>query len=262
MTTPGQAHPEYLLRLGDNALILGQRLSEWCGHGPALEEDIALTNIALDLIGQSRLLLTHAGSLMTPPQSEDELAYGRDQFAFRNFTMLELPNSGLEKGQQQRDFGFTIVRLFLFSAYAVELWQALSKSGDPQLAAIAAKSLKEARYHLRHAGDWVLRLGDGTAESHRRAQRALQALLPYANEFFSPDAVESEIVARGIGVTGAGLQANWQATVSQVLAAATLNWPTTSRFESTGKCGRHSEHFGFLLAEMQSLARAHPGAQW
>ncbi|MBC7503234.1 MAG: phenylacetate-CoA oxygenase subunit PaaC [Herminiimonas sp.] len=256
------AHVDYLLRLGDNALILGQRLSEWCGHGPVLEEDIALSNIALDLIGQARLLLAHAGSLMPVPQTEDDLAYLRDQFAFRNFTMLELPNSGLEKGQQQRDYAFTIARNFLFSVYAVEQWTALSTSSDVQLAAIAAKSLKEARYHVRHATDWMLRFGDGTDESHHRAQAALVALWPYANEFFSTDATEADTAAQGIGVTGASLRPGWQATVSSVIAQATLKEPPPSHFSSTGKLGRHSEHFGFLLAEMQSLARAHPGAQW
>lgn len=263
-----QSHVDYLLRLGDNALILGQRLSEWCGHGPVLEEDIALANIALDLIGQARLLLAHAGALMTPPQSEDQLAYFRDEFAFRNFTMLELPNSGLEKGQQQRDYGFTIARNFLFSAYAVEQWQALAASTDEQLAAIAAKSLKEARYHWRHASDWMLRLGDGTDESHRRAQAALDALLPYANEFFRDSATDEAVAvaAAGIGVPGSRLQPGWEARVRALLTEATLAWPAqglaASKFLSTGKAGRHSEHFGFLLAEMQSLARAHPGAQW
>lgn len=257
-----ETHHEYLLRLGDSTLILGQRLAEWCGHGPVLEEDIALANIALDLIGQARLLLSHAGSLLTPPRSEDELAYWRDQFGFRNFTMLELPNSGLEKGQQQRDYAFTIVRNFLFAAYAVELWQALCASSDAQLAAIAAKSLKEARYHLRHASDWVVRFGDGTAESKHRAQAALDALLPYANEFFSADAVETDVMEQGIGVPGAGLQPGWEATVAQVLAEATLTLPSATRFESSGKRGQHSEHFGFLLAEMQTLAREHPGAAW
>lgn len=257
-----QTHIDYLLRLGDNALILGQRLSEWCGHGPVLEEDIALANIALDLIGQARLLLSHAGSLFCPPQDEDQLTYWREQSGFRNFTMLELPNSGLEKGQQARDYAFTIARNFLFSTYAVELWQALSASTDTQLAAIAAKSLKEARYHVRHARDWMLRFGAGTAESHRRAQQALDALLPYTNEFFSADDVEAAAVARGIGVTGASLLPAWHAALEQTLSEATLAQPAATRFASTGKHGRHSEHFGFLLAEMQSLARAHPGAVW
>lgn len=256
------AHIDYLLRLGDNALILGQRLSEWCGHGPVLEEDIALTNIALDLVGQARLLLSHAGSLMNPSQSEDELAYWREQFAFRNFIMLELPNSGLEKGQQQRDYAFTIARNFLFAAYAVALWQALSASTDAQLAAIAAKSLKEARYHLRHARDWMLRFGDGTEESHRRTQHSLDALMPYANEFFTADAIEAEVTAQGIGVAGASLKPAWSATVADVLSEATLSWPPATLLAPTGKFGRHSEHFGFLLAEMQSLARAHPGVTW
>lgn len=256
------SHVDYLLRIGDNALILGQRLSEWCGHGPVLEEDIALSNIALDLIGQARLLLAHAGTLMPTPHSEDQLAYERDQFAFRNLTMLELPNSGLEKGQQQRDYAFTIARNFLYSAYAVAQWQSLCASTDAQLAGIAAKSLKEARYHLRHAIDWMLRFGDGTDASHRRAQTALASLWPYANEFFTTDALESEVAAQGIGVTGASLRAAWDETVLSVIAEATLAVPPASQFQSTGKLGRHSEHFGFLLAEMQSLARAHPGAQW
>lgn len=258
-------HIDYLLRLGDSTLILGQRLAEWCGHGPVLEEDIALGNIALDLIGQSRLLLSHAGSLMQPAQSEDELAYFREQFDFRNFTMLELPNSGLEKGQQQRDYGFTICRNFLFSAYMVLLWQALEQSTDRQLAAIAGKSVKEARYHLRHASDWMLRFGDGTEESHRRAQGALDALLPYAHEFFSEDTVEQQALSSGIAVSGASLQTAWEELVRGLVREATLDWPAAwsdSQFRSSGKSGRHSEHFGFLLAEMQSLARAHPQAIW
>ncbi len=258
-------HIDYLLHLGDSMLILGQRLSEWCGHGPVLEEDIALGNIALDLIGQSRLLLSHAGSLMQPPQSEDRLAYFREQFGFRNFTILELPNSGLEKGQQQRDYAFTICRNFLFSAYMLLLWQALTQSSDPQLAAIAGKSVKEARYHLRHSSDWMRRFGDGTEESHQRAQRALNALLPYAHEFFSADPVEQQAAASGIAVAGASLQAAWEDLVQDVVQDATLEWPaqwTGSQFLSGGKSGQHSEHFGFLLAEMQSLARAHPQATW
>lgn len=258
-------HIDYLLRLGDSTLILGQRLSEWCGHGPVLEEDIALGNIALDLIGQSRMLLSHAGALMQPPQSEDQLAYFREQFCFRNFTMLELPNSGLEKGQQQRDYAFTICRNFLFSGYAVLLWQALAASTDAQLAAIAGKSLKEARYHWRHASDWMLRFGDGTEESHRRAQAALNALLPYAHEFFSDDATERQAASAGIAVSGTSLRAAWEELIHGVLADATLKWPPqwgNSQFRSSGKTGQHSEHFGFLLAEMQSLARAHPEANW
>lgn len=258
-------HIDYLLRLGDSTLILGQRLSEWCGHGPVLEEDIALGNIALDLIGQSRLLLSHAGSLMQPAQTEDQLAYFREQFGFRNFTMLELPNSGLEKGQQQRDYAFTICRNFLFSAYMVLLWQALAASSDRQLAAIAEKAVKEARYHLRHSSDWMLRFGDGTEESHRRAQQALNALLPYTHEFFSADAVEQQMADAGIAIAGASLRAAWEEQVRGTLQDATLEWPpqwADSQFRSSGKSGRHSEHFGFLLAEMQSLARAHPEAIW
>jgi ring-1,2-phenylacetyl-CoA epoxidase subunit PaaC len=256
-------HVQYLLRLADNALMLSQRLSEWAGHGPVLEEDIALTNIALDLLGQARLLYQHACTLGGAHQSEDDLAYFRDTAEFRNFTMLELPNGGVASGgAAEPDYAFTIVRNFLYSAYALRLWQGLAQSKDSQLAAIAAKAVKETRYHLRHAGDWLLRLGDGTAESHRRTQRALDALLPYSNEWFIGDTLDAAAAAAGVGVRCESLARPWQETVRPVIGEATLRWPADSKFASSGKRGLHSEHLGPLLAEMQSLARAHPGATW
>ncbi|MBL8384821.1 MAG: phenylacetate-CoA oxygenase subunit PaaC [Burkholderiales bacterium] len=256
-------HIEYLLRLGDSSLVLGQRLSEWTGHGPVLEEDIALTNIALDLIGQARLLLTHAGRLEGAGRDEDALAYFRDARAFRNVTLAELPNSGIERGRTQSAcYAFTVVRNLLFCAWQAETWAALADSADGELAAIAAKSAKETAYHLRHAGDWVVRLGDGTDTSRARAQRALDALLPYCNELFAGDAVDAAVHAAGIGPRAADLEAPWRARVVPVIEEATLAMPAASRFVSTGKSGLHSEHLEYVLAEMQSLARAHPGARW
>ncbi len=249
-------HPalfDYLLRLGGSSLILGQRLSEWCGHGPVLEEDLALTNIALDLIGQSRLLLSLAGKLEGKGRDEDELAFLRNEGGYRNLTLVELPNG---------DFARTVVRNFLFSAFQCELWQALRASAQPELAAIAEKSAKEARYHFQHSADWVVRLGDGTDESHRRAQTALAALWPYTAEMFSPDPVEDELAAASATVTGATLQTGWNARVEPVIAEATLALPASTPFRSLGKLGVHTEHLGHLLAEMQHVQRAYPGARW
>ena len=257
------AHLEYLLRLGDNAIVHGQRLAEWCGHGPVLEEDIALANIALDCIGQARLLLAHAAAVENAGRDEDALAYLRGVADFRNFTMLELPHAGVQSaGAAEPDYAVTIVRNFLFSAYQCELWARLAGSADATLAAIAAKSLKEARYHFAHARDWLVRLGDGTDESHARAQRALDALWPYSNEWFAADDVDSAVSASGIGVAGESLRPAWLLTVRDAIDEATLVPPAESSFVSTGRLGRHGEHLGYLLAEMQSLHRAHPGASW
>ncbi|KWR89406.1 1,2-phenylacetyl-CoA epoxidase subunit PaaC [Cupriavidus sp. IDO] len=259
---------QYLLRLADNALILGQRNAEWCGHGPALEEDIALANISLDLVGQARLLYAHAGMLEGEltglPRHEDEYAYWRAEREFHNWTLLELPHSGPLAGtvRTERDYAVTIMRNFLYSALMVELWAALEGSNDAGLAAIAAKSVKEARYHLHHAAGWVVRLGDGTDESHARMQGALNHLMPYMNECFATDPVEQEAAAQGVAVPTADLRDAWQATVNETLEAATLTMPAASAFLSTGKHGVHSEHMSYLLGELQSLARAHPGAQW
>jgi ring-1,2-phenylacetyl-CoA epoxidase subunit PaaC len=256
-------HVQYVLRLADNALVLGQRLAEWCGHGPVLEEDIALANIALDLVGQARALLGHAGRLEGRGRGEDELAFLREAPEFRNATLAELPNGGVASaGAAGGDYAVTIVRNLLFGAYQVGLWQALAESADAELAAIAARSLKEARYHLRHAADWTVRLGDGTDESHARMHRALVTLWPYTHELFTTDAVEQALARHGIGVESASLRAEWLAILGPILAEATLELPADSAFRSTGKLGRHSEHLGFLLAEMQSLHRQHPGAVW
>ena len=256
---------DYLLHLADNALILGQRNAEWCGHGPILEEDLALANNSLDLIGQARLLYQYAARLKGAGTTEDTLAYFRDVPDFRNYTLLELPHSpplaGTVKGDL--DYATTIVRNFLYSALMVLLWERLQSSSDPELAAIAAKSLKEVRYHLRHAHDWLVRLGDGTDESHARAQAALDHLMPYTEEFWVDTEVESRAADAGTGVRVTELRADWNALVDAALAEATLARPAVAKgYVTQGKQGIHSEHLGFVLAEMQSLARAHPDANW
>jgi len=261
-TRGSPAHIEYVLRLGDNALVLGQRLAEWCGHGPVLEEDIALANIALDLIGQARLLLSYAGRLEGGGRDEDALAFLRDAPEFRNATLAELPNSGVAPGAAAGDYAVAILRNLLLSAYQCALWPALAKSDDDELAAIAAKSLKEARYHLRHAADWTIRFGDGTEESHRRAQRALDTLWPYTYELFETDRVEALVARDGIGIESGRLLPEWLAIIQPIIEEATLRIPVATAFRSTGKLGRHSEHLSYLLAEMQVLHRQHPEATW
>lgn len=246
-------HLEYLLRIGDSVLILGQRLAEWCGRAPVLEEDIALANVALDLIGQSRLVLTHAGAVEGAGRDEDQLAFLRTEGQFRNVTLVELPNG---------DFGRTVLRSFLFCAFLRELWTALVASSDRELAAIAAKSVKEARYHVQHSGEWVIRLGDGTEESHLRMQRALDDLWPYTAELFAPTAVDDTLSAMGIGAAWTSLRTAWESAVRPVLEEATLEVPAGSAFLSRGKLGVHSEHMGHLLTEMQYLQRTYPGATW
>jgi ring-1,2-phenylacetyl-CoA epoxidase subunit PaaC len=259
-----RAPHDYLLHLADNALVLGQRNAEWCGHGPVLEEDIALANIALDLVGQSRLLYQHAAAQQGDGATEDTLAYFRDTPQFRNYTLLELPHHGpLAPGAAaERDYAVTIVRNFLYGALMVPLWEALQSSRDAQLAAIAAKSLKEARYHLRHARGWLVRLGDGTDESHARMQRALDHLFPYTLEFWTASPFEAAAASSGTGVAATSLQDAWNALVDDGLAEATLHRPSGPAYVPRGKHGEHSEHLGYLLAEMQGLARQHPGAQW
>ena len=255
---------EYLLHLADNALVLGQRNAEWCGHGPILEEDLALANNSLDLIGQARLLYQYVAELAQDGSTEDTYAYFRDVPAFRNYTLLELPHHGPLVGyaSDNRDYAVTIARNFLYSAFMVLVWDKLQHVQDTQLAAIAAKSLKEARYHLRHAHDWLVRMGDGTAESHQRAQAALDHLWSYTQEFWTPSHYEAAAVKAGVGVNTASLRGEWQSMMDATLAEATLARPSDGGFVTTGKQGVHSEHLGYLLAEMQSLARAHPGAQW
>ncbi|MDO8457272.1 MAG: 1,2-phenylacetyl-CoA epoxidase subunit PaaC [Burkholderiaceae bacterium] len=248
----------YILRLADTCLILAQRLGEWCGHAPALEEDIALTNIALDLVGQSRLLYTHAGLLSG--HTEDQLAFLRDERDYVNLTLVELPN-GIRKGQPN-DFAFSILRVFAVASFLKPIWQRLQLSNDAELAAIAGKALKESRYHQQHAGDWVVRLGDGTDESHRRMQDALNQLWPYTTEMLSNDAVDEAAHDTGLGPRFGDVKTDWLADVNAVLTAATLQAPQPSAFLSTGKVGRHSEHMGFLLTDMQYLQRSFPGGVW
>ena len=256
---------DYLLLLADSALILGQRNAEWCGHGPILEEDLALANNSLDLIGQARMLYQHVAVLRKDGKSsEDLLAYFRDVPEFKNYTLVELPHSTaiLPTSRGDRDYAVTMARNFLYSALMVQVWGALTASSDAQLAAIASKSLKEAQYHLRHSHDWVLRLGDGTDESHRRMQAAFDYLMPFTQEFWTPSAMETAAVKTGAGVDMSTLRAEWEATVADTLLAATLKLPSSVGFVTTGKLGVHSEPLGFVLAEMQSLARAHPEAVW
>jgi len=243
----------YLLRLGDDRLILGHRMAEWCGHGPILEEDIAMANIALDLIGQANLLLGLAGQEEGQGRDQDALAYLRREREFRNLQLVELP-----KG----DFGFTMVRQFLFDAYDVLLAEALQTSAHESLAGIAAKAYKEARYHLRHSAEWVIKLGDGTEESHARTQRALDECWRFTGELFASDGIDRAMQAAGVGPDLAALQPRWQARVEEVAAAATLVIPTVKHMQAGGRQGRHTEHLGYLLAEMQSVARAFPGATW
>jgi ring-1,2-phenylacetyl-CoA epoxidase subunit PaaC len=254
-----------LLHLADNAVILGQRNAQWCGHGPVLEEDLALANNSLDLIGQARLLYQHVATVRKDGKtSEDLLAYFRDVPEFKNYTMLELPHSTAlaPTASGDRDYAVTIARNFLYSALMVLVWDGLKASADAHLAAIAAKSLKETSYHLRHAHDWLLRLGDGTEESHAKMQAAIDHLMPYTQEFFTPSAMEAAAIKTGMGVDTRPLQAAWNAMVDEALAEATLKRPAAGGYVSTGKTGVHSEHLGFVLAEMQSLARAHPEAVW
>ena len=251
-------HTEYVLRLADSTLVLGQRLAEWCGHGPMLEEDIALTNVALDLVGQARLLLSHVGSIEESGRDEDALAYFRGESEFRNWTLLELPNGD----GAHHDYAITIARNLMFSALTVPMWEALTASKDQALAQIAAKSVKEARAHLRHASEWTIRLGDGTQISHDRMQAAFDRLWPYANEWWADDPIDTAAANAGIGPMLATLKPAWDRTLDAVLAQATLTQPARTSFLSSGKLGRHSEQLGYLLAEMQSLARSDPGAQW
>jgi ring-1,2-phenylacetyl-CoA epoxidase subunit PaaC len=257
-------HVDYLLHLADNALVLGQRNAEWTGHGPILEEDIAMANITLDLIGQARLLYQLAAKHRGGDATEDSLAYFRNAHEFRNYTLLELPHHAPLVGYAQYglDFGTTIVRNFLYSALMVLVWEALKASADADLAAIAEKSVKETRYHLQHSRDWLIKLGDGTEESQRRVQAALDHLFPYTREFWADSPVETAAREAGIGIDVAALRTPWEQIIDVVLAEATLRRTDAQGYIPEGKQGIHSEHLGYLLAEMQSLARAMPDARW
>jgi len=250
---PAAALFSYVLSLADDALVLGHRLSEWSGRGPTLEEDIALSNLALDLIGQARLCYAYAGEVEGEGRDEDALAYRRDEHGYRNLLLLEQPNG---------DFAMTMARHLLYAACLDPYFKALSASADPRLAGIGAKAAKEMAYHLRHAAEWVIRLGDGTEESRARTAAALDELWMYTGEMFEMDAGEGVLAAQGIAVDRGSLRPVWEATLARVLAEATLARPADRWMQHGGRAGRHSEHLGRLLTEMQVLHRAHPGASW
>jgi len=245
---------EFLLRQGDNALVLGHRTSEWCGHGPALEEDIALANTALDLIGQTKLWLSYAGEVEDERRDADALAYHRDTYDFRNLLMLELPND---------DFGRTLIRQFLFDAFQVPWLTALSDSSNERIGQIAAKSLKEALYHLDRSSETVIALGDGTDESNQRMQTALDYVWPYAGEVFVDDEIDEAMHAEGVAPLPSSLHKSWLNQVNAVLQAAQLQQPESDFVHKGGRDGRqHTEHLGHMLSTMQILQRSHPGADW
>jgi ring-1,2-phenylacetyl-CoA epoxidase subunit PaaC len=252
MTMPALA--TYALRLGDDALVLSHRLGEWVTNAPQLEEDVALANIGLDLLGQARTLLSYAGEVEAAGRTEDDLAYLRDEREFLNVHLVERPNE---------DFAVSMARQLLFSTYQLALYERLQDSADPTLAGMAAKAVKEVDYHRDHATQWVLRLGDGTDESHRRMQAGLERLWPYVDEMFGTDDLEQSLVADGVAVDATTLRTEWDGYVDGVLAEATLTRPEGTRTPPFGgRRGIHTEPMGFLLAEMQNLHRAHPGASW
>jgi ring-1,2-phenylacetyl-CoA epoxidase subunit PaaC len=243
----------YTLRRADDALILGHRLSEWCGHAPMLEEDMALSNIALDLLGQARELYSYAAEVEGKGNDEDNFAYLRDVRQYRNLLLVEQPNG---------DFAHTLVRQFFYSAFADLYWRAMMKSADATLAAIAAKSEKESAYHLRHSSEWIVRLGDGTEESHARAQVAIDHLWAFTGEMFAIDDSERGLIDKGVAIDPATLRQQWLKTVSSVVSEATLDLPKSDWIQQGGRSGRHSEHLGHLLSELQSMQRTFPGATW
>lgn len=244
---------EFLTRMGDNTLILGHRVSEWCGHAPVLEEDIALANTALDLIGQTQLWLGLAAEVEGKGRTADQLAFLRDAGAFRNALLVERPNG---------DFGQTLMRQFLFDAWHHVMLTALIRSSEPRVAEIAAKALKEVSYHLERSGDLVIRLGDGTAESHGRMQRALDDAWSYVGELFIADETDRAMAEAGIAPDPGSLKGEWEALVGEVLREATLKVPSSSYVHKGGRRGVHTEHLGYILADMQFLQRAYPGATW
>ena len=244
---------DYILQIADNAMILGHRLSELCGHGPILEQDMAVTNIALDLIGQARSLYQYAAEVEGQGRKEDDLAFMRDAWKFKNALLVEHPN---------KDFAYTIARQFLFDAYNYPFYKMLAESKDETLAAIAEKSLKEVTYHLRYSSEWMIRLGDGTEESHQRIQTALNDLWMYSGELLEASEADKAMLAEGVGVDLEKIAPMWHQKVEEILAIATLEKPEAKWMQSGGKAGTHTEHLGFLLAEMQYLQRAYPGQEW
>jgi ring-1,2-phenylacetyl-CoA epoxidase subunit PaaC len=258
MTTPSVTVSEtplvlYTLRRADDALILGHRLSEWCGHAPAMEEDMALANMGLDLLGQARELYSYAARAEGKDNDEDTFAYLRDVRQYRNLLLVEQPNG---------DFARTMTRQFFYAVFADLYWRAMMMSRDATLAAIAAKAEKEFAYHVRHSSEWMIRLGDGTDESHCRAQTAIDDLWAFTGEMFAVDDAERDLVDAGIAVDPASLRPRWDATVSAVLQEATLSLPQNGWMQKGGRIGHHTEHLGHLLSELQSLQRTFPGATW
>ncbi len=244
---------QYLLRLGDNCLVLSQQLATWCGHGPALEEDLALTNVALDLLGQARMWLTYAGEVEGRDRDEDALAYGRDGPDFRNLLLVEQPNG---------HYGNTVARQFLFDAWHQHLLAGLSQSSDPRIAEIAQKAVKEVRYHVERSAGLMIALGDGSGLSHDRMQGAVDVLWPYTDEWFESDAVDAQCAVEGWAPAASSLNAPWHASVEAVLNRATLAMPAYTGYQRGGKHGVHSEHLGHLLTSLQFVQRAYPGAHW
>jgi len=244
---------EYLLRLGDSSLIIGHRLSEWCGHGPILEEDIALINIALDFVGNATSLLSYAAQIEGKERTEDDLAYMRNEREYRNLLLTEQPNG---------DFASTIVRQFLYDVYTFYLYEELKSSTDETIAAIAVKSHKEITYHLRHTTQWMYRLGDGTAESHQRLQTALNDLWMFIPDLFDMDEIDTLLINEGIAADLNKVKEAWNKRVNEVITEATLQIPITAIKQKGSREGKHSEHLGFLLAEMQYIPRSYPGTKW
>lgn len=244
---------KYILRIADDSLILGQRQSELCGHGPILEEDIAQTNIALDLIGQATALYEYAATFTNGEKTSDDIAFLRFDREYSNILLVEQPNG---------DFGQTIVRNWIFDTFRVLFFEELTKSTDSQLAAIAEKSLKETKYHWKHSSEWLIRLGDGTQESHTRTQDALNRLWKYSDEVFYMDEVEKELIEKGIAVDLTSIRQKFNDKINYVLAESTLTLPTNEWKQSGGRIGKHTEHLGFILAEMQYMQRAYPGMEW
>ncbi len=244
---------EYTTRLGDDSLVLGHRISEWCSNGPFLEEDLALANTALDYIGRARMYYSYAAELSGNGKTEDDFAFTRDQREFRNLLIYELPRG---------DFAYTMVRQLIADTFNMHYLAALVKSNDETLAAIAAKAIKESRYHLRRSQDWVIRLGDGTEESHARAQTALADLWGYTHEMFKLDEVEIDLVEASIAVDSRALKDSWKQNIAETLRTATLDMPEDSWAVDGGRAGYHTENLGHLLNEMQSVARSYPGAKW
>lgn len=243
----------YTIQQADNCLILGQRLGEWCGHGPILEQDIAMTNIALDLIGQARMLYQYAAEIQGEGKTEDDLAYLRDAWDFKNVLLVEQPNG---------DFAKTILRQFLFDSYNCYFYEEMMQSNDEQLAAIAAKSHKETLYHLKWSSDWVLRLGDGTEESHDRIQSAVDEFWSYSEEIVTASPTDDSAIKDGYGVNLLGLKSKRDQKIKEVLEEATLTIPEDGYTHLGGKTGTHTEHLGYILADLQFLQRAYPGNEW